>query len=826
MRKLLIIGGILIMAAGVGCQNNERDEPDNTNANDSGDGTGNTNGNSNENDNSGGTVAEQGVAELKRFESAEELETFFKEQIQLQNDRFGSFRFDGDQAVSGGGEGDGFEDGALDVEADAINSPEAPPTPGGDAGGSTGGDEQASADQDDFSGTTLQELGVDESDVVKTDGEFIYVLNESELRIIRVSPVEELGLVSTYSVSGYGQDLYLLGDRVVALTHTYGAFLPEGGLIDFEDSISNSDEEVVRPDDSVSIDNGGVDVRQDDPGDDPPTSDGISTDGVDFNTNSFGTDGFSSDGISSFSPWFIPRPQTIVTVIDVADRGNPTRVTETIFDGSAASSRMIDGVLRLVLANQSRDYYDILPLGAPIDELRLPEIELDAFLPDFVRIDADGMQTRGNVVEWDDYFRPVDADGFGVTTIVTLDSATPDSFEAVAIMAQPGLIYASTEAMYMTDTAYFFDFRRVTTDIYKFAYTENSVELVAAGAVPGRILNQYSMGEHDGFLRIAASTDQLFNFDTGDSIPSFNAVYVMGQDDDKLDIVGQVSGIAPGELIQSARFLGDRGYVVTFKQIDPFFTLDLADPTDPKIVGELKIPGFSSFITPMGENHLLSVGVYVDPDGIGRPEGVQLSIFDVTEFDNPIQAHNVVIGNQATWSEANGNPKAFNYFAQEGLVALPIQHQDYGFFEEIGDVDFAGAVEVDPRPDSEPSTETRQPEVATFAEGEIFQGLFIYSVSAENGFTLLGKVDTKPEEDDFGGSFFTRGVFIAERVFGVTDRVITASPVANLQEVSARVEFPSRYDFTEPGIPEGAISEDMGGQTDGSEGDAGSDGEG
>ncbi|MFQ5490932.1 MAG: beta-propeller domain-containing protein, partial [Phycisphaerae bacterium] len=515
---------------------------------------------------SGSTTPEQGVAELARFESAQELEDYFKGQILEQNQRFMGFRGleDGeflDEAPTAGGDDlAGAADG--DSAADASAAPEAGAAQAGDG---------------DFSGTTIQEEGVDEADVVKTDGQYIYVMTGQQLRIVSAQPPDAMQLLASFDLEGYGRDLYLVGDLAVALTSNAGVFLPVGGF-----GI-----------DAVGLPAG---PRQEEPF--------IGIDGADF----------------IVEPWYRPRPQTVVSVIDVSDRSDPSLVWQTAFDGSISASRMIDGVLRLVLANFPDYYYDVLPLGAEEDELGLPDIDLDVLLPDFVSLGPDGQTRRGNVVEFDGFFRPVDPDGFGVTTIITMDTDTPDQFDAVAVVAEPGLIYASTEALYLTDTDYYFDFRRVNTDIYKFAFTPQSVNLVAAGQVPGRILNQYSMGEYQGFLRVASTTDQLFIWETGEQIPSTNAVYVLGEQDDALAVVGSVEDVAPGEQIQSARFLGDRGYVVTFVQIDPFFTLDLADPLNPRIVGELKLPGFSTFITPMDQDHVLTVGVYVDPDGFGLRE--------------------------------------------------------------------------------------------------------------------------------------------------------------------------------------------------------------
>jgi len=719
----------------------------------------------------GGTEPEQGRAELEGFSSAEEFKEYFKEQVLAHNYEYSRYddRWDEvDSSWGGEGEGEGEGEGPpgdIGFDEDLAAEEGALPPPGGDATGADDGDE-------DYSGTTIQEEGVDEADVVKTDGDYLYIVNDGwdleadrALRIVRADPPEELELLSAFPLEGSGNDLYLVGDLAVALTtrteYSDGGYGEEDLLefvIDlFLDSLNPTEPDEGDEDEDVI--ERFLDLLL---------------------------------GYSSGDYW---KTETIVTVIDVSDRSNPTMISQTVFEGSMASSRMIDGVLRLVVANYPDDYHRVLPLGMPQMEELFEFIDLDLLLPDYVTTTAAGETVEGNIVEWDAFFRPGDPDGFGVTTVITLDTVAPDRFDAVAIMAEPGLIYASTEALYVTDSDYYFDFRRVDTDVYKFAFEPDTVSLAGAGTVAGRILNQYSMGEYEGYLRVATTTDDLWVWETGEAIPSTNSVYVLGEEGDELAIVGSLEGLGVTEQIKSARFIGPRGYVVTFRQIDPLFTLDLSDPTNPRVVGELKVPGYSTFITPMGENHLLTVGVYADPEGWGGTEGVQLSIFDVSDFTNPQPMDNVVIGGWDTYSEATWNPKAFTYFAGGDLLALPIEHYDYGtdgwwdtddWFEtgvwptggfEEGDGAAGGGPRQNPTPPFEGS----------------FQGLFVYRVTPEEGFDYLGRVSTSLEGSGgewwYRGAEFTRGVFIGDHVYAVTSELVVAAPVDSLATVRASVEI-------------------------------------
>jgi hypothetical protein len=330
----------------------------------------------------------------------------------------------------------------------------------------------------------------------------------------------------------------------------------------------------------------------------------------------------------------------------------------------------------------------------------------------------------------------------------------------------------------------------------------------------------------------------------GDSrTESTNAVYVLGENDDELEIVGRIEGIAPGESVQSARFMGDKGFVVTFEQIDPLFTLDLADPANPRIVGELKVPGFSTFITPLGEDHLLTVGQYVDPEGFNWQTAVQLSIFDVSDFANPVQTHNLIIGGDTgSYSEALWNPKAFTYFAEAGMVALPVSI--YGTYEQV---DFGDAVDIDTALgllDGVSSSDDAGDVLAQFlsdladafsglGEGasfggdeeppafeadliadffmpqypaDSFDGLVVFSVSAADGFAEVARISTRPEFDATRPFYygywpsFTRGVFIGSGIYTVTDVGVQAAELSDVEGTLVEVKF-EREDIIDTPLP-------------------------
>jgi Beta propeller domain len=710
---------------------------------------------------------ETGSPKLVPFESETELMDYFSGQVATRNldlVRDGAF----DDAVE--------LEVLADGDASGGGNDFAPPSADAPAAGDQGNSEGTT---DRVSQTTTQEVGVDEADVVKTDGKYAFIMRSGTLMITLLTPAQDMAVVGEIEIEGSGRELYLLGDKVVALSETYGGFFG-GGFID--DGFIG-----------VGVDGGGGESVAVDPvelTDDEPIREPTDE----------GRDAIVDEPliVAGESQRF-ERPRTIVTVIDVSDPANPTRLSESKFDGTQASSRMIDGVLYLVVANYQSFYVDVLPaLGTPGVDTQ--SLETESVLPKFEHTDSQGVKTDGDVVTWEEMYRPSDPDGFGVVTVISMNASTDASFKAVGIVAEPGLVYSSREALYLTDTDYSFSGNmRETTDIYKLSYVDGVAAPTATGVVPGRILNQYSMGEYEGFLRVATTVGPTFSGFGQVSVPH-NNVYVLEQTGDELNVVGSVEDIAPRETIQSARFIGDRGYVVTFEQIDPFFTMDLADPRNPRVVGELKVPGFSTFIVPMDENHILTVGQYIpEADGFFRPWGVQLSIFDVTDFANPTLAHNLVIGEESgASSEALYNPKAFTYFAEAGMVALPVSIFEGGIFFEQEFFDDGDRVdESDPADDSasSPPVEPIIPdEPSLVGEPTVqqgFDGLYVYEVDAENGFTQTGRISTRFGNATYGPSF-TRGVFIGPEVFAVTNRGVRGGSMdAVAAEASLfEVEFP------------------------------------
>ncbi len=487
-----------------------------------------------------------------------------------------------------------------------LNEPAAFDTANENAGGDDSGD---------FSTTNLQEAGVDESDVFKSDGRHLYIAQRDHLRIVDTQG-DELRLVGSLDVDRHIDSMYLRGDKLILLSQDYGFNIAAVDALIF-----------------------------------PP---------------------------------FYPQASLRVIEVDISDRANPEIAGDVEFEGSMATSRLIDDRLILVLT--------IRPEVQPANAIELAFIDIGQIMPT-MRVNG----TTTAIAPWDRWLRPESPDGFDMTAVVTLDADNVENMlDSVAVMAGAGTVYASTEAIYVTDTnADPDDNYRQRTAIHKFAFDDDGVaQYVASGSIPGRLLNQFSLSEKDGMLRVATHINDiaiifedlvdlpLVDFDvatdsnrTQSREPSgpTNAVFVLDEVDSNLDIIGGVENIAPNELIYAARFVGDRGYLVTFRRIDPLFVIDFADPNAPEILGELKIPGFSDYLHPLGETHLIGVGRTTEetPWGGVIPAGVQLSLFDVSDPHNPTAVQQIDLGDG--WSDINGTHKAFTMIERddENLVMVP-----------------------------------------------------------------------------------------------------------------------------------------------------------
>jgi uncharacterized secreted protein with C-terminal beta-propeller domain len=258
------------------------------------------------------------------------------------------------------------------------------------------------------------------------------------------------------------------------------------------------------------------------------------------------------------------------------------------------------------------------------------------------------------------------------------------------ILADGQIVYSSTEGLYVATQRWSDEPGEVgvTTALHKFDVSQaGRTEYRGSGTVSGFLVNQWAMDEHDGRLRVAStSAPSWWGAPAGGETESF--VTVLEEHGGKLVQVGRVGGLGKGEQIYAVRFMDDVGYVVTFRQVDPLYTLDLSSPSRPQVLGELKIRGYSSYLHPIGGDLLLGIGQ--DATGQGRVLGTQLSVFDVSNLRRPVRLHRRTIGRGR--SEAEYDHHAFLYWPRTGLTVIPVEGAALGFRVGRGGIDRVGRV--------------------------------------------------------------------------------------------------------------------------------------
>ncbi|QSQ22130.1 beta-propeller domain-containing protein [Pyxidicoccus parkwayensis] len=589
----------------------------------------------------------QTAAKLESFEGCAALEQFIEDSATTQmRASLESFK-----NPSSGGFGWGPRGGV----ADGAPPPMGAPVPAEDAAG--GG----SSGPDNSTGTNNQVEGVHEADFVQNDGTRIFVLSGPKLYIHRSWPAEQLVRTAALEVEGWPREMLLDAERN-RLVITSEVYEQRPGRPNLTDGRSG---------------------------------DGVSAPAMDC--AGLGCGYFYGNTLK-------------VTVVDVADLAAPKVVEQVYVPGGYVNARRVEGSVRLVVSDQfrwpedirfypeySEDLYkDKEKLDKAVDALiarneKLIRAQtLDQWLAPGRRVDAQGHVTPLTYA-CTDFYHANAPTGLGFVTVMSLStdaSAAGAAPGRTSVVTMPGEVYASKDALYLA-TPHWWWWPEIgqsdSTYLHKFDIREaGKTTYVGSGTVAGSVANQFSMDEHEGVLRVATTVStrtvdvqnpQWWRFDTASRITTFR------EQDGKLEELGRSEDLAKGERIFSARFVGKKGYVVTFLQKDPLFTFDLSDPAHPRQVGELKVLGFSTYIHPIGDTHLLALGEDRDETGGWNSRALKLTLFDVTDLEHPKEAFTQVVGTASSYSEALYEHKAFNYFPAKGLLAIPFTDWSYDSYD-------------------------------------------------------------------------------------------------------------------------------------------------
>ena len=564
-----------------------------------------------------------------------------------------------------------------------------------DAG--TGSNEKSSYSPS-YSHTNVQVAGVDEMDSVKTDGKYIYVASYDSVSILNAYPPTSLKNESIINES------YILGedDPLVDLSFSGVFVLPHRLVV-----IGTWYEYQYNP----------YPVRYDS----NDTSKQVTL-----------------IGAGVMAPIYNFVPKTYAFVFDTSDPANPRLDSSIGVSGNIQTARMIDGRV-YVIAEQYQWMIQDENIGPRswVGEDSTP-LDLDSI-----------------------YYDPGMRDASSFLNVLALDVLT-EEYESVSIVAG----YAST--IYMTHEAIFLSVQKwtgditvmadglavegssqITTTIFKLAFEGLSMKAVARGDVDGWLLNQFSLDEKDDYLRVA-TTNMWFQPTEGTDMS--NSVYVLNS---SLGIVGSLTGIAPTERIYSARFVGDTLYLVTFRQIDPLFVIDLRDPTEPRIVGELEMPGFSSYLHPVDATHLLGIG--------SENNRVKVSLYDVSDPSAPVEQSKFLLDEyNYSWSDATYDHKAVVFDLEKGILVIPISA--YGDY------------------------------IWEYGGSSYIVGALVLNISLDDGISLRGIVQ-QDSDAQYGSEYVFRSVYIGDYLYTISYTMVKASLLSDLSEVSSLVYKSYEYRY-------------------------------
>jgi uncharacterized secreted protein with C-terminal beta-propeller domain len=387
-------------------------------------------------------------------------------------------------------------------------------------------------------------------------------------------------------------------------------------------------------------------------------------------------DGNATDSVAPPDVGYPGQPQTVLTEVDISDPSKLRILRTMTIDGSYVSARLTGSTVRLASSS-----YPAVPPAARGGHGR-------AFLPRFTLTDRrTGAERSRKLVSCREVDRPSRFAGSGMLSVLTIDLQRGlPAIDADTVLTDGQIVYGSPTSLYIATERWGEPDgtgSQWNTEIHRFDVSSpDATDYVASGQVPGYMMSQWSMSEHEGLLRVASTTQPEWSEDGSAETESESFVTVLATDGDRLRHVGRLGNIGRGEDIYAVRFIGDAGYIVTFRQIDPLHVIDLSDPTDPRQVGELEIPGYSAYLHPVGPGLLLGVGRDVSPNGI--PGGVQASLFDVSDPAHPVRLDRENFGG-GSMSEVEYDHHAFSWFADTALAAFPIDAYDTDPYSDGGE---------------------------------------------------------------------------------------------------------------------------------------------
>jgi len=521
----------------------------------------------------------------------------------------------------------------------------------------------------EYSRTNVQVEGVDEADIVKTDGTYIYAVSNQNIIILKAYPPENAEILSRIHFNG----------------NIKGIFINNEKLAVFEDT-----------------------------------------------SYYWQYRAFTEQSTFSYTP-----PKTSIKVYNIHDRANPTliRTRNITVEGNYFNSRMI-GNYAYILVGQ--------PIYTDENDVTLPKISYS---------------NKTETVPANQIYYTNITDKFNTYINVLAINLHNDHQKPTVksyLQGYASTMYVSQNNIYLTYSTYNIQTQDQATEIHRINIDKSEIDYQASGKVPGYVLNQFSMDEYDSYFRIATTES-----------PLRNSVYILNTE---LNTVGSLEDLAPGETLHSARFMGNRGYLVTFKKTDPLFVIDLTNPTNPQVLGQLKVTGYSDYLHPYDENHIIGIGKETQEAEEGNfawYQGVKISLFDVTDVTTPREISKYEIGDRGTDSPILQDHKAFLFDKERSLLVLPVT------VAEINPAQYPG-------------------EIPQWAFGEfVWDGAYIFNISLEQGLIFRDRITHAIDNQDqlkngysYLSSSIQRSLYIGNVLYTISEPKIKMNSLTDLTEIN------------------------------------------
>lgn len=569
----------------------------------------------------------------------------------------------------------------------------------------------SSSSSKDYSTTNIQVKNVDEADITKTNGDYIYSISDNNVIITNVTNPNDIKIeakISSYN--GIPEDLILYKNELVVISA----------------KITSSN----------------------------------------YYSNDVVTQSISSSSYSDIN--------TIVEIYNITNKSTPTLVKNYELYEPYYTSRCINNKLYVISSGSLREKNDkIVRTYCEDNNVREIGLENIKYLKDI----KTKKQTIISTVDLDSVQSPVDVNSYLIdisnayvseNSIYLLDNEHDNDLFELSIRNLFGLKGIFGIFNYNA----FNSLSGYTTEIYKFDISKNGdVSYNAKSKIDGQTINQYSLDEQNGHLRVA-----LYD-NNGARIVIFN---------ESLQQIGASNYVATGEKMYSSRFMGNKAYLVTYKTIDPLFVIDLSNETNPQVLGELHIPGYSTYLHPYDENHLIGIGMeteeVINRNSSGKVTstsekiiGMKMALFDVSDVNNPVQLSQTVIGDRRTTSAILTNPKALLFSKEKQLIAIPVNNYSEDFEIQSSGNSYSSVVDS----------------YKNYDKSYVAEGYFVYNINLQDGFNLKGVITHETSKNkrtsslyNYGSSKLLRGLYIDDNLYTISENAIKVNKLDTLDLVT------------------------------------------